>query len=66
MTIKELEAMDKTTITPKEAASVLGCMPYYINVKARAGKLEFPAFFSGNRLKILREPFIKWVKEGHA
>ncbi len=64
MTIKDLEAMDKTTITPKEAASVLGCMPYYINVKARAGKLEFPAFFSGNRLKILREPFIKWVKEG--
>ena len=66
MTIKELEALDKTTITPKEAASVLGCMPYYIKVKARAGKLEFPAVFSGNRLKILREPLIKWGKEGHA
>lgn len=64
MTIDDIEAMDKTTITPKEAAGVLGCMPYYINVKARAGTLEFPAFFSGNRLKILREPFIRFVRTG--
>lgn len=62
LTIDDLEAMDKATISPKEAASVLGCIPYYLNVKARAGTLEFPTFFSGNRLKILREPFIKWVR----
>lgn len=64
MTIKDIEAMDKTTLTPKEAAAYLGCMPYYISLMARDApeKLPFPVFRSGNRTKIPREGFIRWAK----
>lgn len=62
MTIAELEALDSATISPTQAASVLGVAPYSLNVKAAAGMLEFPFFFSGNRLKILREPFLAFVR----
>lgn len=66
MTIEELEAMDSPTISPATAARILGVAPYSLNVKAMEETLEFPAFFSGNRLKILREPFIRYLREGRA
>lgn len=64
MTIEEIEKMPCGTITPSVAAAYLGVSPYLLNLKAKAGKLEFPAFFSGNRLKILREPFIEYCRKG--
>ena len=64
MTLEEIEAMTAATISPAQAASVLHVAPYSLNVKAAEGILEFPAFFSGNRLKIQREPFIRFVREG--
>lgn len=64
MTIKDLEAMDKATISTREAASVLRCQRYGLNVKYDAGILPYPAYKSGNRLHIYREPFIKIVRDG--
>ncbi len=64
MTLEEIEKMQGGTIPPRVAAEYLGVTPYLLNIKAREGKLEFPAFFSGNRLKILREPFINYCKRG--
>lgn len=64
MTLDEIMKMSGGTIPPRVAAAYLGVTPYSLNVKARYGKLEFPAFFSGNRLKILREPFIDYCKRG--
>lgn len=51
----------KPTITPSEAARVLSCAPYLLNVKAKSGSLPFPAFFVGNRLKIPRIPFLRYL-----
>ena len=64
MTIDDIEAMDKATLAPWEVASVIGCKPYDINVKFKEGKLEFPAIKSSNRVKVLREPFIRFVRTG--
>ena len=49
------------TITAAEAAKVLSCAPYLLNVQAREGRLPFPAFFVGNRLKIPRIPFLRYL-----
>ena len=49
------------TITAAEAARVLHCAPYLLNLKARNGALPFPAFFVGNRLKIPRLPFLRFL-----
>ena len=35
--------------------------PYLLNVKAKSGSLPFPAFFVGNRLKIPRIPFLRYL-----
>lgn len=52
---------DKVCISSSEAAKVLHCTPYLINVQAREGKLPFPAFFVGNRLRIPRIPFLQYI-----
>lgn len=64
LTIDDIEAMDKATLAPWEVAEVIGCKAYDINVKFKEGKLEFPAIQSGNRVKVLREPFIRFVRTG--
>ena len=52
---------EKTTISAAEAARVLSCAPYLLNLKCREGALPFPAFFVGNRLKIPRLPFLRYL-----
>lgn len=64
MTIEDIEAMDKATLAPWQVAKIMHCKPYDINVKFNEGKLEFPAIKSGNRVKVLREPFIRFVRTG--
>lgn len=54
-------ASTKVCITPTEAARVLQCTPYALNIKARENALPFPAFFVGNRLRIPRIPFLKYL-----
>lgn len=62
-----IKAMDKTMITPAEAAPVIGCDPHWIRLMARQKPegLGFPVTIvgkNGNRTKIPRIPFIKYVE----
>lgn len=59
--IAELIESTKATITPSQAAKLLQCSPYRLNVLYDLGQLPFPALKSGNRLKIIRIPFLKYL-----
>ena len=59
--LDRIRRSDKPYLVPREIADVFGCNPYVINLKARNGTLEFPFFTSGNRVKIPREAFLKWL-----
>lgn len=63
LTIDEVRSCPKEMLTPHDIAPILGVHPYSINVKAKAGVLEFKAYFSGNRCKIPKIPFIKYMEE---
>lgn len=59
--ITRIKASTKACITATEAAKVLQCAPYALNIKAKENALPFPAFFVGNRLRIPRIPFLKFL-----
>lgn len=64
MTLSDIKAMTKDTITPAEAAPVLGCCPHYLRLTAREAPelLPFPVFVSGCRVRIPREGFIRFME----
>ena len=69
MNMGELEKIrnsEKAYITPAQAAAVLECDPQYIRLQAREDpeKLGFPVVCIGNRTKILRLPFLRFVIGG--
>ena len=61
MTIQEIMASDKVMLLPKDVAPVLGCHEQSIRLAAKEDDLPFPCFRSGNRVKIPRLPFLKWI-----
>ena len=56
----------KAYITPAQAAAVLECDAQYIRMAAHQDpdQLGFPVMCVGNRTKIMRLPFIKFVTGG--
>lgn len=62
MTLDEVRNSNKETLSPKDIAPILGVHPYSINVKAKAGTLEFKAYFSGNRCKVVRKSFLRFME----
>lgn len=64
VTLSDIEKIPREYIIPREAAAVLGCTPYYINIAAEKcpEKLGFPVFKSGNRVKIPKAAFIKFMR----
>lgn len=64
--LEALKVNDQPFITPAQAAPVIGCDPLYIRIAARdcPEKLGFPILRCGNRTKIPRLPFIRFVEEG--
>ena len=48
-------------ISPTRAAKALKCTPYLLNILYKNGQLPFPAMMVGNRLKIIRIPFLKYL-----
>ena len=66
MTLTDLEKMEVEVLTPTQVAKVLGCAPYSINVMAKQDKslLGFPVMMVGNRVKIPRQAFIRWMRGG--
>lgn len=64
MTLTEIKGLDKPFLTPKEVAGVLRSDPQTIRVTARTApeRVGFPFTFTGNRMKIPRIPFLKFME----
>ena len=62
-TLAELQASDKMFLTPAEISGVLGSDPQTIRVTARQrpDRIGFDFTFVGNRMKIPRIPFLRWL-----
>ena len=52
------------TCSPRQLASVLGGQPYYYNVAARNGDLQFEYMWRGKSLRIYTESVIKKITGG--
>lgn len=54
---------NKEILTPAEIAPILGVDPHYIRIAARQRPelLKFEFFISGNRTKIPRIPFLRYI-----
>ena len=52
----------KITVSPTEAAKVLGCTPYSLNCSAKCGKLGIPYIFAGRNLRISAAGLLAFVK----
>lgn len=63
MTLEEIRKSDKVFLLPKDIAPVLGSNEQSIRDSARLGELGFPVTFVGNRTKIPRIPFLKYIGE---
>lgn len=61
MTLQEIMQSEQAFLLPKDIAPVMGCNPQDIRVAARLGGLGFPVTFVGNRCKIPRIPFLKYI-----
>lgn len=61
--LENIAASGKEMLSPADVAPVLGCNPYSINVMAKAdpARLGFPVCLIGNRVKIPRRAFLRWV-----
>lgn len=66
MTRSEIEASDLEFLTPEQAAEVIGCKPYAINVQAKEDprRLGFPVCMIGTRVRIPRRAFLRWLDGG--
>lgn len=62
-TLKELAEMDKECLSPVDVCGVLNCCPYTLNLTAKQQPqlLGFNWFFAGNRMKIPRVPFLRYM-----
>ena len=63
MTMAQIAQMDTVYLTPKEAAPLLGCDPYWISLMAKTAEgrrdLGFPVIRLGQITKIPRVPFLR-------
>ena len=63
MTMSEIKESTKPYLLAKDVAEVLGSDQQTIRVSAKLGVLGFPVFYTGNRLKIPRIPFLRYMGE---
>jgi len=50
------------TVPPRQAALVLGCKPYSLNLSAKDGRLNIPHTFVGNRLRISTNGLLNFLE----
>lgn len=60
MTVEELAALPGVHVGTKEAAAVLGCDRYSLNIAAKQGMLKIAHTFVGNRLKISKAALLEY------
>lgn len=65
MTLEDIIRSDKPFITPQDAADVLRCSAQLIRIQARDNPeaLGFPVIRVGNRTKIPRKAFVRFMGE---
>lgn len=65
MTLEEMKTSSKIFLIPAEVASVLQSDPHTIRctAKQRPDLLGFEFTFTGNRMKIPRIAFLRWLGE---
>ena len=65
MTLEDIIRSDKPFITPQDAADVLQCSAQLIRIQARDNPeaLGFPVIRVGNRTKIPRKAFVRFLGE---
>lgn len=66
MTVAEIMASQETMLTPDDVAGVLGSHPATIRetAKQHPERIGYPFTFVGNRMKIPRIGFIRWLTGG--
>lgn len=62
--LEAIKAMDSPTITPAQAATVIGCNPHWIRIKARTDPmgLGFPVITYGDGNRRTRIPRIQFIQ----
>lgn len=65
MTLSEIKQSTKPFLSVADVAGLMGSDPHTIRMTARQRPelLGFPFAFSGNRMKIPRIPFLRWMGE---
>lgn len=65
MTLEEIKTSAKLFLTPADIAPILGSDPHTVRCTARQRPelLGFQFTFSGNRMKIPRIPFLRFLGE---
>jgi len=65
MTLDEMKQSKEVFILADDIAEILGSDPQTIRSTAKEdqSKLGFPVVIVGNRVKIPRKPFLKWMCE---
>ena len=68
MTLQELREMTDDTITPAQAADVLGCTGFLLGrmCQEEPQKVPFPFICIGNKTIIPRLGFIRWMENRQA
>lgn len=65
LTLAQIAEMDSMYLIPAQVAPALGCTQYYINVASMTPEgrmyLGFPVIRMGNRVKIPRIPFLRFM-----
>lgn len=63
MTVSEMEKSPKLMLTPGDVSEVLECHPHSIRRQAMSdpSKLGFPVVVMGTRVRIPKEPFLRFV-----
>lgn len=64
MTINDIKQSDKDILTCADVSEVLKCDPYTLHVQAqqRPEMLGFPVICVGNRVKIPRKAFLRFME----
>lgn len=64
MTLKEIEQSEKEMLTCSDVSEVLKCNPYSLHIQAQKSpdRLGFRVVCIGNRVKIPRIPFLKFME----
>lgn len=57
---EEIRRLPRFDLSPAEAAPLLGCDGYSLNISAKAGMLEVKHFFAGRNLRLSKADVLRF------